>query len=107
MHKLSPENISVNGDSAQRARLGAGVSFKPDHLQAILQDSGQVGWFEVHPENYMVDGGVRLAQLREIRSRFPISLHGVGLSLGNGERPNAKHLNALRRLVDQFDPVPG
>lgn len=83
----------------------AGVGFKAQHLPAILDDPGRVGWFEVHAENYMVDGGPRLRQLEILRESYPLSLHGVGLSLGGAEPLDRDHLAALRRLVDRFDPA--
>ncbi len=82
----------------------AGTSFKPQHASGIDHDPGAVAWFEVHPENYMVAGGPRLAQLEAMRAQFPLSLHGVGMSLGAGELPDQQHLQALRQLVDRFQP---
>ena len=67
-------------------------------------DRPDIGWFEVHPENYMVAGGPRLAVLEEVRGNYPLSLHGVGLSLGGAERLDTDHLRAFRELVDRFDP---
>jgi uncharacterized protein len=61
-------------------------------------------WFEVHAENYMVDGGPRLAMLEALRKRFPLSIHGVGLSLAGVDRPDKEHLARLRRLTDRFEP---
>ena len=81
-----------------------GVGYKPQHFSSILEDAGSVGWLEVHAENYMGDGGRPLAQLRALRERFPLSVHGVGLSIG-GERPlDTDHLARLKRLCDAVDP---
>ncbi len=82
----------------------SGTSFKPEHASGIDNDPGEVAWFEVHPENYMVAGGPRLAQLEALRAHFPLSLHGVGMSLGAGELPDQQHLQALGKLVDRFQP---
>ena len=82
----------------------AGVSFKPEHAEAIGRDGDPVSWFEVHPENYMVAGGPRLAMLEGLRERFPLSMHGVGLSLGGGEPLDKEHLAALRAFADRFEP---
>jgi uncharacterized protein (UPF0276 family) len=82
----------------------AGTSFKPEHAAGIADDPGSVAWFEVHPENYMVAGGPRLALLEALRADFPLLLHGVGLSTGAGEPPDAEHLAALRELVERFEP---
>lgn len=82
----------------------AGVGFKSEHLAEILQKPDQVSWFEVHAENYMVDGGPRLRQLNLIRESYPLSLHGVGLSLGGVEPLDEDHLARLKDLVDRFEP---
>jgi uncharacterized protein len=82
-----------------------GVGYKAQHFAAILADPGRVGWFEIHAENYMGDGGRPLAQLRHLAERFPISVHGVGLSIG-GEGPlDREHLDRLRHLVDWLNPA--
>ena len=83
----------------------AGLGFKPQHLSEALSSPAVGLWFEVHAENYMVDGGARLAMLEELRSRRPLSLHGVGLSLGSADEPDKHHLAALKRLVDRFEPA--
>ena len=82
----------------------AGVSLKPQHYSEALAASGAGLWFEVHPENYMCDGGPRLAWLEAIRERHALSLHGVGLSLAADEDPSPGHLAALKRLADRFEP---
>ena len=86
-------------------RIGAGVGLKQSHVEHALAHSEPFLWFEVHTENYMVAGGPRLAQLRQIREAFPVSFHGVGASLGGPAPPEPRHLAAARRLVDEFDPV--
>jgi len=62
-------------------------------------------WFEVHPENYLVDGGPRLAWLHAIRERHAVSLHGVALSLAADAPPDARHLERLRALADRIEPA--
>lgn len=86
-------------------RLGAGVSFKPQHAAEALAAEAKGLWFEVHAENYMADGGPRLAALLALAERLPISLHGVGLSLASDERPDAAHLARWRRLVERVRPA--
>ena len=83
----------------------AGVGFKAEHAHDILGAAPTVGWFEIHPENYMVAGGPRLAMLEEFSAHYPVSMHGVGLSLGGGEPLNKNHLADLKRLVDRFNPA--
>lgn len=82
----------------------AGLGFKPQHFREATSAPAVGLWFEVHAENYMVDGGPRLAMLEELRRERPLSLHGVGLSLGSASEPDAEHLAALKRLVDRFEP---
>jgi uncharacterized protein (UPF0276 family) len=87
------------------AALTAGVGLKPEHYEAALA-AGDAGlWFEVHAENYMVDGGPRLAWLAAIAEQHPISLHGVALSLAADCAPDAAHLKRLRALIDRFKPA--
>ena len=82
-----------------------GVGYKPQHFNAILTDAAPVGWLEIHAENYMGAGGRPIAQLRHLAERFPISVHGVGLSIG-GEGPlDADHLSRLKSLVDWLNPA--
>ncbi|KZD01359.1 MULTISPECIES: DUF692 domain-containing protein [unclassified Thalassospira] len=83
----------------------AGVGFKAEHAQDVFDAVPTVGWFEIHPENYMVAGGPRLAMLEELSAHYPVSMHGVGLSLGGGEPLNNNHLADLKRLVDRFNPA--
>ena len=81
-----------------------GVGFKAQHADAILDRPSDLGWLEVHPENYMVAGGPRHALLEAVRERYPLSLHGVALSLGGSERLDRGHLTALRSLIDRYEP---
>src|SRR5947209_14479871 len=83
----------------------AGVGFKAEHFAEALAAPAADLWFEVHPENYMVDGGPRLAMLTALRRDRPLSLHGVGMSLGGATEPDREHLAALKILVDRFEPA--
>ena len=85
--------------------LAPGVGYKSSHFSAIMADPGAVAWLEIHAENYMGEGGRPLAQLAALAERFPISVHGVGLSIG-GDRPlDRDHLARLRRLCDRINPA--
>lgn len=86
-------------------RLTAGLGLKPAHYEQALMNSADGLWFEVHTENYFIDGGPRLNSLRRIRERFPVSLHGVGGSLGGPSLPDPRHLSWVRRLVDLVNPT--
>ncbi len=83
----------------------AGLGLKPQHYAEALACQADGLWFEVHPENYMVDGGPRLAWLDAIARDKPLSLHGVGMSLAADEAPDEDHLAALKRLVDRYQPM--
>lgn len=82
----------------------AGVGFKPQHFAEAVASSAAGLWFEVHAENYMLEGGPRLAMLEALRAVRPLSIHGIGLSLASPGLPEAAHLAAFKRLVDRFDP---
>ncbi|SIQ52799.1 DUF692 domain-containing protein [Pseudacidovorax sp. RU35E] len=84
---------------------GAGLGLKPQHFDAALAADVEGLWFEVHPENYLVDGGPRLAWLERIGARHPLSLHGVAMSLGGTEPLDRPHLRRFRALVDRLRPV--
>ena len=77
---------------------------KPKHYKLILETEPKVGWFEVHPENYMGNGGAPHKYLTEIRSLYPLSMHGVGMSLESATKINEDHLNALCKLVKRYQP---
>lgn len=85
--------------------LSAGLSLKPPHYAEAHAASADGLWFEVHPENYMVEGGPRLAWLQAIAGRHPVSLHGVALSLAADAPPDAEHLERLRRLAERVEPA--
>lgn len=82
----------------------AGLSFKPVHYEQAMACPAAGLWFEVHAENYMADGGPRLAMLEALRRRFPLSLHGVGLSLAGVDEPHRGHLARFKRLIERFEP---
>lgn len=82
----------------------AGVGFKPEHFGALCADPQRVAFLEVHAENYMGAGGQPHAQLTALRADYPISLHGVGLSIGGSRALDRDHLTRLRRLIDRYQP---
>jgi len=83
----------------------AGIGLRPPHYQAMLVTAPSVSFLEVHSENFFGDGGQPLKYLRRFREDYPISTHGVGLSLGSTDPLDADHLRKLKRLVDAIDPV--
>ncbi|TDQ80599.1 hypothetical protein A8950_3134 [Dongia mobilis] len=82
----------------------AGVGLRPPHFRAALAEPGAVDFLEVHPENYLCDGGPQHHFLTALRQDLPLSFHGVGLSLGGADRPDRRHLARLRQLVDRYQP---
>ncbi|WP_109315145.1 DUF692 domain-containing protein [Pseudovibrio ascidiaceicola] len=93
---------------AQRvnAKLPArgGVGLKADHYHRILNDKPDMGFFEIHAENYMGAGGPPHGYLEAIRRDYPISLHGVGLSIGGADPLNKEHLSRVKDVADRYDP---
>jgi uncharacterized protein (UPF0276 family) len=81
-----------------------GVGLRSPHYHDILEQKPNIGWFEVHSENYLVDGGLVLAMLSSIRKDYPVSMHGVGLSLGSAQVIEDSHLGRLKKLADYLDP---
>lgn len=82
----------------------AGLGLKSEHFIEVLETSPDIGFFEVHAENYMVAGGPFHHYLGLIREQYPLSLHGVGLSIG-GEGPlNREHLARLALLIERYQP---
>lgn len=83
----------------------SGVGLKPENYRDILDGAPDIGWFEIHAENYMGAGGPPHAYLTAIRERYPISLHGVGLSIGAAGPLDTEHLARLRALADRYQPA--
>jgi len=81
-----------------------GVGLKTQHYRTIIETSPDIGFFEVHAENYMGAGGPPHRYLTEIRDRYPLSLHGVGLSIGADRPLDPAHLLRLKGLIDRYEP---
>jgi uncharacterized protein (UPF0276 family) len=82
----------------------AGLGLKPQHCRDIVETLPPVGFFEVHAENYMGDGGPPHRYLEQIRAHYPLSVHGVGLSIGGDQPLDKAHLTRLRRLIERYEP---
>lgn len=82
----------------------AGAGLKAPHYRDVIEQQPEIGWFEVHPENYMGRGGAPLRYLERIRRDYPLSLHSVGTSLGSHRPLDREHLKQLKSLVDRFQP---
>ncbi len=97
---------STQRESARPAPIPAraGVGLKPEHMKDIVQSPPDVGWFEVHAENYMGAGGQPHRFLEWVRERYPLSVHGVGLSIGGAAPLDKNHLRRLKALIDRYEP---
>jgi uncharacterized protein len=83
----------------------AGIGLKPEHQEDLMQSSPGVGWFEIHAENYMGAGGAPHRFLEWVRERYPLSIHGVGLSLGGAGPLSKAHLARLKTLIGRYEPA--
>ncbi len=82
----------------------AGIGLKAEHYRSILEQKPALGFFEIHAENYMGSGGPPHRYLSAIRQDYPLSLHGVGLSIGGQKPLDRAHLQRLKALADRFQP---
>jgi uncharacterized protein (UPF0276 family) len=83
----------------------AGIGLRAQHHLQVLAEAPVVAWFEAHTENYFADGGAHVEALARIRANYPLSLHGVGLSLGSTDPLGSRHLERVRRAVNRFEPA--
>ena len=97
------DNDTVYSASPIPAR--AGIGLKAQHYNEIIETRPDIGWFEVHPENYMGAGGPPHKYLSAIRQDYALSLHGVGLSLGSADPLSTEHLRRLGALVRRYEPA--
>lgn len=82
----------------------AGIGLRTPHYRQLITERPPVGWLEVHSENYFGAGGQPLYFLEQARDHYPLSLHGVGLSLGSSDPLDRAHLSKLKALIDRFQP---
>lgn len=83
----------------------AGIGLRAPHYQSMLATKPVLPFLEVHSENFFGDGGQPLRYLARFRQDYPISTHGVGLSLGSTDPLDPAHLHRLKRLVEMVDPI--
>jgi uncharacterized protein len=82
-----------------------GIGLRLQHHEEILRRRPPLGWVEAHSENHFARGGSQRAVLHEVRALYPLSLHGVGLSIGSTDPLDPVHLRELTRVVCEFEPV--
>ena len=83
----------------------AGIGFKPQHFANICAEHPDIGWFEVHAENYMEAGGPPHKFLSQLRASYPLSVHGVGMSIGAEMPLDEMHLERLKRVCERYQPA--
>jgi uncharacterized protein len=103
--RRTPRGLGPSTSTSASALPGAGAGLKPEHYREILEGGPCVGWFEVHAENYMGAGGPSHFFLERIRARYPLSVHGVGLSIGSADGLAPGHLVRLAAVVARYEPV--
>lgn len=84
--------------------VAAGIGLREPHREAFVAAGCPIPWVEIHPENYLVPGGPRLAGILRVRRDMAVSCHGVGLSLGSAGGLDPDHLMRLRALYDRLEP---
>lgn len=84
---------------------GAGLGLRSSHYQQIFETKPDVPWFELLSDNYMADGGLPILKAEKIREDYPVTLHGVGMSLGSADPLNLDYLGKLKALAERIEPV--
>lgn len=82
----------------------AGVGFRHPHYQEIITTFPSLAWLELHPENFFAEGGMAPFLLEKVAAQYPLSFHGVGLSLGRADALDKMHMKKLKLLVDRYQP---
>lgn len=80
-----------------------GIGLRHQHLQQVIDEQPDIDWFEVHSENFFYDN-LATYQLEQIADKYPLSFHGVGLSLGSADTLNQQHLQNLKNAIERFKP---
>lgn len=83
----------------------AGIGLRSPHYQEVANNRPDIGWLEVHSENFFADGGIALHILDIVSKSYPLSFHGVGLSLGSADPLDKNHLNKIKKLIDKYNPA--
>lgn len=97
--------MDTGAPATQPVPARAGIGLRAPHMRALLDGRPPVAWLEVHSENYFAEGGRAVTELEEVRRDYPLSLHGVGLSLGSSDPLDREHLARLKRAVERFSPM--
>jgi len=99
-----PTNLSADyGHTPIPAR--AGIGLKPAHFGDIFENTPEVDWFEIHPENYLMSGGPMHHYLGRIRDSYPLSFHSIGMSLGSVSGIDEDHVRKIKHLAERYQPA--
>lgn len=101
---MSPAHPSRKTETQTRPGA-AGIGLRAPHYRDLLEQRPALAFVEVHSENYFGDGGAPLHFLGRTREHYPLSLHGVGLSIGSADPLNQVYLARLKKLIDRFEPM--
>ncbi len=97
--------LTQDGRGSMLPPYGVGIGLRSTHYQHILEHRPNTPWFEVLTDNYMGDGGLPLHYLEQVRQHYPITFHGVGLSLGSTDALNQDYLKRLKQRINEFQPA--
>ncbi len=95
----------IPGPARPGLPAAAGIGLRAPHHDALQATRPAVGWLEAHSENYFPEGGAQPAILERLRADYPLSLHGVGLSLGSADPLDLAHVATLQRMISRFEPA--
>ena len=101
MHTIPASTLS----DQIRENQWLGIGFKAEYFEPLMGSTTPLGWLEIHAENYMMAGGPQMAMLDDIAAKYPISCHGVGLSIGGESALDKAHLQRLKSLQDRLQPA--
>lgn len=97
-------SVILNHSAQATIPATAGIGLRSRHYQDVLNTKPAIGWLEVHSENYLAKGGAPLHFLQQIRRDYPVSLHGVSLSLGSTDKIDRSYLDRLKALIARIEP---
>jgi uncharacterized protein (UPF0276 family) len=101
----NPERPAAHPAAHRPMRPPVGIGLRAPHYRDLLEQKPDLAFLEVHSENYFGDDGAPLYYLERARELYPVSLHGVGLSLGSSDPLNRVYLARLKQLIDRIEPV--
>jgi uncharacterized protein (UPF0276 family) len=96
--------VNSNSKTGTTLSRAVGIGLRPPHYTKILEDKPFIPWLEVHSENFLMAGGPSIDFIKTVRETYPLSLHGLSLSLGSADGMDMGHLSRLKKLIDSLDP---